>query len=60
MPIELSHSCCPGKTNIVPPRLVRRDVLTLSKGTLEDWHCEGCKAVILVFHLKDAGSHETL
>jgi len=51
--VELFHSACPKKMDIKPPQFVRKEALSLSKGTLEMWECEGCRTVVGVWHPDD-------
>jgi len=47
--MRLAHSCCPNKKDIRPPEFKLVEQLTLPKGTLDSYICEGCKTVVLVF-----------
>lgn len=51
--MDITHSCCPGKTNIEAPKFELTETLHLTKGPYQQWTCKGCKTVIYVFGMDD-------
>ena len=49
--MDITHSCCPGKTNIYAPMFELTQTLNLARGTMHEWTCKGCKTVIYVTKL---------
>jgi len=56
--MTIVHSCCPEKRNIYAPTFVKTETLTLTKGSIEVFECQGCKTVIMLERMKDEPSND--
>lgn len=44
--MTISHSCCPGKTEMRPPEFEKGNTHMLPKKVMQEWVCTGCRTVI--------------